>query len=130
MSAENPTPDWLELFAKDKTVERFDEPDEFRIVITYKLEDGRTYQHTSARIAKVNPFVEDRGVITIDLCDGTGIQQRHESTLNKSVGVDDTENYFTAWVECRLPGTDKIVHRSASTWLKRTPEMGAEQGRF
>lgn len=127
--AAEPTIDWLELFAS-KSVEHFDEPTEFRTVVTYRLDDGRVYQHTAARIEKVNPFAADRGVIDIDLCDGVGIQQRHESTLIKTLGSVDNENEFTAWVECRLPGTDQIVHRSQTTCLKRLPTMVGAQGTF
>jgi hypothetical protein len=129
LMADEPSIDYLELFAS-KTVESFDEPLTFRTVVTYTLPDGRVYQRTTARIEKLNPFVADRGVITIDFCDGTGIQQRHESTLIKTVGSVDNDNEFTAWVECRLPGTDQVVHRSQTTMLKRTPGIGAEQGRF
>ncbi len=127
--ADEPSIDYLELFAS-KAVQNFDEPLQFRTVVTYTLPDGRVYQRTTVRIEKLNPFVADRGVIDIDLQDGTGFQQRHESTLIKTVGSVDNANEFTTWVECRLPGTDQVVHRSASTWLKATPGMGAQTGIF
>jgi len=53
-----------------------------------------------------------------------------ESLLIKSEGVVDNENEFTTWVEYRLPGQDRIIHRSAHVTLKKGITLKASIGEF
>ena len=128
-----PPVEWLELNAGvgvTKTFSVRDEPDLYRVAARYALIDGRVFEKEIYRFDKINPFAADRGRITVDYLDGTGIHERAESELVKTTGTIDNESEFHAWVECRLPGTDQVVHRSASTYLKRGLTAAGAAGGF
>jgi hypothetical protein len=85
---------------------------------------SEVYRQILGGFDKVNPFAGYRGIITVDLGDGEGIKTMDEAALEKSLGQTDDEREFSCWVECRLPGTDQIVHRSADVKLKRSAAAG------
>jgi len=69
-------------------------------------------------------------LITVQLEEGGPISIMDESLLIKSEGVVDNENEFTTWVEYRLPGQDRIIHRSAHVTLKKGITLKASIGEF
>ena len=83
-------------------------------------ESTETYRRILGGFEKRNPFEAPRGIIGVDLGDGE-IQAMDEAALEKTIGHVDDAREFTCWVECRLPGTSRIVHRSADVKLKTTP---------
>jgi len=58
-------------------------------------------------------------MITVQLTEGGPITEMDEASLEKLEGFVDNENEHTTWVEYRLPGQERIVHRSAHVTLKR-----------
>lgn len=87
-----------------------------------------TYRQALGGFLKGNPFEAARGRIAVDM--GAGIVEMEERDLVKTTGVVDDENEYTCWVECRLPGSDQVVHRSADVKLKKIAPMGSSVGGF
>lgn len=58
-------------------------------------------------------------MITVQLEENGPITEMDETLLEKTEGFLDNENEYTIWVEYRLPGQDRIIHRSAHVRLKR-----------
>lgn len=58
-------------------------------------------------------------MINVQLLDGGPITEVDEASLEKREGIVDNENEYTTWVEYRLPGQERIVHRSAHVTLKK-----------
>lgn len=67
-------------------------------------------------------------MITVQLEPEGPITLMDEVCLERSVGDIDNENERTSWVEYRLPGSDRVVHRSVHIALKKGLEFNVEQG--
>ena len=53
-----------------------------------------------------------------------------EASLEKTTGVDETEDALVRWVEYRLPNTLEIVHRSVHADVKATAAAFAKGDLF
>lgn len=58
-------------------------------------------------------------MIPVQLLEGGPITEMDESLLEKTEGSVDNENELTTWVEYRLPGQQRIIHRSVHVRLKK-----------
>lgn len=69
-------------------------------------------------------------MITVQLEENGPISMMDETSLKKLEGVVDNEIEYTTWVEYRLPGQERIVHRSAHVRLKRPVSVFGELESF
>lgn len=77
------------------------------------------------------PSLTARPLITIQRAEGGPLEAVPEDCLIKRMGLIDNDHERTTWVEYRLPGSDRIVHRSAHVTLKEWPPgLGALLGQF
>jgi hypothetical protein len=68
--------------------------------------------------------------VTVQLEEGGPISLMPQKQLSKRTIVTDDDNETSFAVEYRLPGADRIVHRSVHVQLKRGALLGAVQGEF
>lgn len=69
-------------------------------------------------------------MITVQLLENGPITEMDETLLEKLEGVVDNENEHTTWIEFRLPGQERIIHRSAHVILKKPVLAFGELERF
>lgn len=66
--------------------------------------------------------------VTVQLEEDGPFSLMQQKQLAKRTTVDDDDEKTVFAVEYRLPGQDRIVHRSVHVQLKRGVELGAAQG--
>lgn len=69
-------------------------------------------------------------MINVQLEPNGSITQMEEAELLKTEGVVDNEREFTRWVEYRIPGQERPVHRSAHVTLKYSLTLMIDAGEF
>ena len=84
---------------------------------------GNQFDARPEVIDAMGPGDEILRVVNVDLGTGT-ISTMAVSRLERTTGTTDTADEFAAWVEYRIPGDPRIVHRSADVKLKRLTDGG------
>lgn len=68
--------------------------------------------------------------VTVQLEEDGPYSLMPQKALEKRTIVDDNDRETTFAVEYRVPGNDRIVHRSVHIQLKRGEHVGTAQGSF
>lgn len=63
-------------------------------------------------------------MITVQLKENGPITEMDEALLEKHEGFVDDEIEYTTWVEYRLLGQERVIHRSAHVRLKQALSSG------
>lgn len=77
----------------------------------------------------LNAIRED-GCVTVQLEEDGPISLMPQKALEKRTIVNDNDRETSFAIEYRVPGNDRIVHRSVHVQLKRGLDLGAAQGEF
>ena len=107
-----------------------DDADRFVNWTEWRLADGTAVRRTESGFAKAHltSSADAAGMVTTDEQDGAGIVLVPETDLVKATGANDLPDSYEAWIEYRRPGSDKVVHRSASIGLKLRDPLLVTQG--
>jgi len=107
-----------------------DDPERFVLWTEYALPGGEVVCRTESGFAKtaLTSSADASGMVPTDEQDGRGIVMVPESELDKVSGANDGPESYEAWIEYRRPGSDKVIHRSASIGLKLRNPLLMTQG--